>query len=216
MLIEIRRWRLWIWDSWAWEAFEQGMVLDSEAESTSYLFPQKPFWTRKLDLGLLEDADRQRVESLITGVRLRPALDLPSELALRYGFRKDVLLAAGGLLLRDHGDETHYNWKEIRNLRIRQYDRSRRDFKSLELILTDRVLNFSVRRHDGQLIRSWSGTRGHATPSAEILLGVLERWVPADRIDVTSLTDPPLHRKRVARSAFDSRQEGPPVENLAH
>jgi hypothetical protein len=188
----IWRRRLWIWGKWPWEAFEQGMVLDSEAESKSYVFPQRPFWDRKLDLGLLEDPDCERIESIIVGIRLRPSLDLPSELALRYGFRKETLLTIGGLILRDHGDETHYAWKDICNMRIRRYDRGRRDFESLEVVLPDRVVSFSVRRHDGQLIRSWSGAGGHATPTAEILLGVLERWVPKDRILVTSLSDPPL------------------------
>ena len=78
-LLAILRWRICVdargiarrrlvgWDLWPWEAFAQGEVLDSEAESTSYVLPRKPFWSRKLDLGLLEDADREQVETIIEG-----------------------------------------------------------------------------------------------------------------------------------------------------
>jgi hypothetical protein len=42
------------------------------------------------------------------------------------------------------------------------------------------------------LIRSWSGTPGCATPTGATLAGVLERLIPGDRVQITSLGDAPL------------------------
>ena len=53
---------------------------------------------RKPELGLLEDADRERVESIIDRLWVVLALKLPVELSLRYGFRKMALIARDGLL----------------------------------------------------------------------------------------------------------------------
>jgi hypothetical protein len=188
----IARRRLWIWDLWPWEQFEQGKVLDVEDESTVFLLKEKPLWARKLELALLEDADRERIESIIDRLWVRPALELPAELSLRYGFRKMALIARDGLLLRERGEELRFGWNEVKALRIRRRDHRRRDFKSLDLVLPDRIVTFSVRRDNGQLIRTWSGTDGCATPTAECLAAVLERMIPANRVLVTSLSDAPL------------------------
>jgi hypothetical protein len=187
----IARRRLIRWDFWPWDAFEQGKVRDAEAASTTYILPEKPFWARKLSLELLEDADRARVEAIIDQLRVRPALDLPDELALRYGFRKEALIAPAGLLLRNRTEETRYGWNDVRALRIRRHDHLRRDFKSLEIVLPDRVVAFSVHLHNGQLIRSWSATGGCATPTAEVLAAVLERSIAVERVQIVSLSEAP-------------------------
>jgi hypothetical protein len=152
----IARRRLFRWDLWPWEAFERGKVLDSEGESTSYLLPDKPFWARKLTLDLLEDSDCEQVASMIDRIRVRPDLDLPAELTLRYGHRKEALIAPGGLLLRDRGEETRYSWNDVQTLRIRRRDNRRRDFESLDLVLPDCFGD----RDDG-LERSRSRSSGH-------------------------------------------------------
>lgn len=188
----ISRRRLWLRDVCPWEFFEQGKVKDVEGESTSYVVPEKPFWARKLSLDVLEDSDRARVESIIDRLRVRSAFDLPVELAVRYGFRKEAIFAPGGLLLRAGDDETRYSWKEVQTVRIRRFDRRRRDFKSLEVVLPDRVVKFSVESSHGQPNRSWSGTGGLAAPTSEVLAAFLERSVPGDRIQVTSLGEVPL------------------------
>jgi hypothetical protein len=188
----IARRRFFRWDLWPWEAFEQGKVLDCEGESTSYVLPEKPFWARKLTLGLLEVPDCERVQAIIDGLWTRPTIELPAELALRFGFRKEALIAQEGLLLRDGGEELRYTWKEAQALRIRRHDRRRRDFESLEILLPDRVVRFSLRRDNGQLIRSWSTTGEEPTPTAATLAGVLTRLVPPECVHITSLNDAPL------------------------
>jgi hypothetical protein len=202
--VAVTRWRLRVgesgiarrrhfrWDLWPWEAFEQGNVLDSEGEPAAYVFPQKPFWARKLNLALLEDVDREQVEAIIAGRRLIPAVDLPTELTLKYGFRKEALIAPGGLLLREHGSESRYAWNEAQVLRIRRHGRRRRDFESLEIVFPDRVVSFAFRRKDRQLIRSWSGARGCTTPTGATLAGVLERMIPPDRVQIISMSDAPV------------------------
>jgi hypothetical protein len=186
-----RRRFIW-WDLWPWQAFEQGKVLDVEGTSNTYIHPEKPFWARKLTLDLLEESDRARVEASIEAVRVRPVLELPDDIALRYGFRKEILIAPGGLLLRDGGDETRYRWEDVRAIRIRRADHRRRDFESLEIELPDRVVTFSVRLNQGQTIRSWSATRGGKTCSAEVIAAILERFVRRDRVQIDSLDKAPL------------------------
>ena len=188
----IARRRLVRWDLWPWESFEQGKVLDAEGESASYILPEKPFWARKLRLSLLEDADQARVAAIIDRLRLRRPLELPLELAFRYGFRKDALIAPGGLLLRDRGQEVRYDWKKVETLRICRSDRHRRDFQSLEIVLPDRVVKLSLNHHQSQVIRSWSSAGGLPTPSAEVLAATLERLIPRERVRIFSLGDAPL------------------------
>ena len=189
----VARRRLIWWDLWPWQAFEHGKVLDVEGTSTTYILPEKPFWARKLTLDLLEDSDRARVEAIVEALRVRPAPLLPDELALRYGFRKEILIAPGGLLLRDGGDETRYRWAEVQAIRIRRADHRRRDFKTLEIELPDRVVTLSARLHQGQTVRSWQATRGgRTTPSAEVVAAVLERFVAPDRVQIDALDKAPL------------------------
>ena len=203
----IARRRLFAWDVWPWQAFEQGKVLDVEGTSTTYILPEKPFWARKLTLDLLDDSDRVCVEAPILALRRRPTLELPNELAVRLGFRKEVLIAPGGLLVNEAGEETRFRWAEVHALRISRFDRRRRDFKSLDVLLPDRTLTFSVRLHDGQAIRSWSAARGGETPSAEILAALLERFISRERVQVDSLNEAPLTLEQwhARRAEMDKR-----------
>ena len=190
------------WDLWSWDDFERGKVLDAEGTSTTYVLKEKPLWARKLTLELLEVSDQSRLEAIVEGLRMRPPLELPGEMALRYSFRKDAVLAPGGLLLRDRGEETRYRWQEVQSIRICRLDRRRRDFESLEIVLPDRTVLFSMRLHQGQPIRSWSATGGGKTPTAEVLAAFLGRFVPRDRLQIDSLSEAPLtHELWQARRA---------------
>ena len=126
---------------------------------------------------------------------------------LKFGFRKEVVIVPGGLFLREKGEESRYGWNEVQTLRIRRHSRIRRDFRSLDIVLPDRVVTFSARRHDGSLIRSWSGTGGHETPTAEVLAGVLEQMIRKDRVQVISMTDAPatLEEWQDRRSSLDKK-----------
>jgi hypothetical protein len=113
----------------------------AELRRSAVYVPNKPFWARKLSLDVLADGDRAQVAAIIDRLRVRRARALPFELAVRFGFRKEAMIAPGGLLVRDRGEEVRYGWKEVQTLRIRRYDRRRRDFESLEIVLPDRVVN---------------------------------------------------------------------------
>jgi hypothetical protein len=203
----LARRRLFRWDLWSWESFEQGKVVDVEGISNTYFLPEKPFWARKLNLDLVEESDRSRVESIVDGLRTRPPLELPGEMALRYGFRKEALLPPGGLLLRDSDQETRYHWQDVRSFCIRRSARFRRDFESIEIVLPDRSIEFSMRSNQGQCIRSWSATRGGKTPSAEILAAFLERFIPRDRVQIDSLNEAPstLEMWQARRAKMEKR-----------
>jgi hypothetical protein len=188
--------RLLGWDLWPWEAFEQGRVLEGDDPSTSYVCREKPWWARKLSLGLLEPDDREKIVGMIQRVWVRPpAPSLPAELHIRFvfsfGFRKEAFIAPEGLLLRDRGEETRYAWREVRVLRIRRRYRDRQDFESVEIDLSDQTIAFRVSWQHGQAVRSWTGVRGSPAPSPAVLVGVLERYVPSDRVQVTSLCEAP-------------------------
>ncbi len=196
------------WDLWPWEHFKQGKVLDVEGTSTTYILKEKPFWARKLTLELLDDEDQSRLEAIVEGLRMRPPLELPGEMAVRFGFRKEVMLTPGGLLLRDRGEETRYRWQQVQSIRISRLDHSRRDFESIEIVLPDRTLTFSVRLNDhGHSIRSWSATGGGKTPSAEILAAFLQRFSPHDRVQIDSLSEAPftLDQWRARRAVMDKK-----------
>ena len=187
----IARRRLFGWDLWPWHLFEQGKVLEAEAAGATYVLPEKPFWARTLDLNLLEEADRARVEAIIDRLHVRRAPELPGELALRYDFRKEAVISRGGVLLRDRGVETRFGWKEVQTVRIRRRDERRRDFETLEIVLPDRTVTFSARREKGNLIRSWSATPGSKSPTAAVLAAVIERSIPRERIQIDSWTEAP-------------------------
>jgi hypothetical protein len=187
----ISRRRLIGWDLWPWQTFALGRVLDAENSSGSFILPEKRLWNRKLSIALIDDDDCLRVQAMIDQVRVRSEPTLPGELRLRSGFRQQFVIDPGCLVVRDRKEECRYGWNEVELLRIRRRTRTRRDFSSLELVLPGRVVQFSVRHHQGQMIRSWSGLDGSPTPSAEVLSGVLERCVSPDRVQVTALDESP-------------------------
>ncbi len=187
----IARRRLFGWELWPWASFEQGKVLDVEGRPTTYFLPEKPFWARKLSLELLDDNDRAQIEAVIDRLRVRPALPLPSDVAFRYDFRKEAVVSPGGILVRERGEETRDDWKQVNTLRIVRQERRRRDFQSLEIVLPDRVVKLSLNRNRGE-IRSSSASRDVPVPDAESLAAFLERFVPHERIRIVSLRDAPL------------------------
>jgi hypothetical protein len=188
----IARRRLFGWDLWPWEAFEQGRVLEVEDSSTSFICREKPFWARKLSLGGLNEEVQEDLLRTIQSLFVRPpAPSLPADLHIRFAFRKDALIAREGLLVRNRGEETRYAWREVQMLRIRRRYRARNDFSSLEIVLPDQTITLRVSHPNGQTARSWSGMRGSPSPTPAIVAGVLERYVPSDRIQVTALREPP-------------------------
>jgi hypothetical protein len=188
----IWRRRLLGWDLWPWEAFEEGRVIEGEDESTSFICREKPFWARKLSLGLLEEEVQEDLLHIIQSFFVRPpSVPLPADLHIRFAFRKDALIAREGLLVRNRGEETRYAWREVQVLRIRRRYRARNDFSSLEIVLPDQTITLRVSHPNGQTARSWSGVRGSPSPTPAIVAGVLERYVPGDRIQVTALREPP-------------------------
>ena len=132
-------------------AFEQGKVLDVEGgiddvhprrKSRSGL-ASSPWICSKTRIGLSS-------RLVIDRLRVRPALDLPAEVAFRYGFRKEALISPGGLLVRDRrrGNPLPLG-KRSRPCAFVRRDRRRRDFESLEIVLPDRVVKFSLIHNRG-------------------------------------------------------------------
>jgi hypothetical protein len=188
----IWRRRLIGWDLWPWEAFEEGRVLEGEDASTAYILREKPFWARKLSVELLAEDDQRRIVDIIRQVFARPTDPAPPvELTIRFGFRKEAYIAQECLLIRARGEVTRYGWKEIQLLRIRRRYRDRRDFSSLVIVLPDQTITLRLSHQNGQATRSWLGARGSPTPSPALVAGILERYVPSDRVLVTALREPP-------------------------
>ena len=188
----IWRRRLLGWDFWPWDAFKEGRVLVGEDAATTYIFREKPFWARKLSLELLAPDDQRRIVDIIRHVLVGPPEPAPPvELTIRFGFKKEAYIARECLLIRNRGEVTRYAWKEIQSLRIRRQYHDRRDFSSLEIVLPDQTITLRLIHQNGQASRSWSGARGSSTPSPDVVAGILERYVPADRVLVTALREPP-------------------------
>jgi hypothetical protein len=211
----IWRRRLLGWDLWPWEAFAEGRVSEGEDSSTTFIFREKPFWARKMSLELLAEDDQRRILDLIRHVLVRPPEPvLPVELTILFGFRKEAYIARESLLIRNRGEVTRYAWKEIQSLRIRRRYHDRHDFSSLEIVLPDQIITLRLIHQNGQASRSWSGARGSPTPSPAIVAGIFERYVPADRVLVTALREPPRTMAEWQDRRALLEQKGRDLKNL--
>jgi hypothetical protein len=204
----IARRRLLGWDLWPWDAFEQSRVLDGEDDGAAYLLPEKPRWSRKLSLDLLDPDDHRLVADILGRIRVRPpAPAAPGEVHVRYGFGREAFIGPRELILVGSGEARSYAWDAVRLLRIRRRDHDRLDFSSLEIELPDQTVAFRITHQHGQAIRSWSTPRGSDPTGPEVLAEALARYVPTDRVLISALSGPPRTRAEwlARRAQFEKR-----------
>jgi hypothetical protein len=188
----ISRRRLFAWHLYSWDEFASGRVRDG-IDASTYEFPDRYPWDRKLSIGLIAEDERSAIREMIRGVWVcPPEPEVPAELSISFYFRKTARFGREGLTIGHRGKEVSYAWGDVRAVRIRRVERDRRDFSSLELELPDQVVTLRVINQHGRANRSWSGFRGEPNPEPAAITAVIQQYVPDDRILVTSLSEPPL------------------------
>jgi hypothetical protein len=179
-------WRrcLFRWDLWPWSAFVTGAVRAGTSKD-NWVYPAKPWHSRYLLLEFLAEAHRNALAERIRQVWRPAALSLPEEIDVRYGMGNRLALSRWGMRFRRRGSdqERFYRWYEVVQMRVTRVDHTRRGFRTLELELPRPAV--PIRLGDQRGRRNWRGA------DAEVILAYLQRYVPADRIQLTALTGPP-------------------------
>ena len=67
----VSRRRLFAWHLYPWEEFASGRVREG-IDTSTYLFPTRHFWDRKLNIGLVADDDRSAIKEMIRRILVRP------------------------------------------------------------------------------------------------------------------------------------------------
>jgi hypothetical protein len=188
--------RFFRWDLWPWEAFATGAVRAGTSKD-SWVDPARPWHSRYLLLEFLAEADRAAVAERVRQVWTPAALPLPEEVEVRYGLGDRLALSRRGIVFRRRGSDQDrfYRWYEVVQVRVTRVDHTRRDFRTLELVLPREAS--PVRLRFQQFSRSWQG------PDAEVVLAFLQQHVPAERVQVTALSGPPRDRAEADRRLAD-------------
>ncbi|MFO0809532.1 MAG: hypothetical protein U0746_12975 [Gemmataceae bacterium] len=187
------------WDVWPWEAFAAGAIRQGTGRD-SYVYPAKSWWYRYLHLEFLAPADREAVARRIRDVWRPPPLDLPDEITARFGlFRRLTLSSEGVRLARGRRVEGRYDWADVARVSVQRLDHTRRDCRELTLTMAgrDQPVRLVTLRRD----RNWNGA------DADVVVALLQKYVPADRFELTALYGPPLSVAEVdRREALVDRQ----------
>jgi len=186
---------LWRWDIWTWADISSGRIEKRDAYALSD--PERPWWRRSFELGYMAPKDIAQAIKLVNAhYRLPAAAPLPDNLKIRFGnfLCRSARFDAKGVRLRGIKETREYPWSEVRRLHIVRMDPLRRDFRSLEMTLPDQDLEW-------RKSAAWCG----ATP--EVLCGVLERCVPADRIDEDVVGEPFAKRIDIEKQLASVRSQ---------
>jgi hypothetical protein len=184
--------RLFRWDLWPWEAFASGKV-EPGTYCDSFVFSGKPWWHRYLFLEFLEKGERQAVGRLLRDLLTPALIEVPESLKLNYGFRKWLVLSSGGIRYgwNKQSARNLHLWDEVRQVRVKRLDHSRRDFHHLELDLGESAPPTILRIFKGS--PTWKGA------DADVILALLERHVDPQRFEFTALTGPPRDAEECKR-----------------
>jgi hypothetical protein len=179
---EYGRWHLWSWEAFAGGDIRVGSELDS------FVDPNKPWWSRKLGLGLLADADRAVVAQAINEVWKPPEpLPLPTDIVLRGWFPpgRYLHLTKEGIAIAWNRQELSemYTWQQVARIQVVRLRHDRQDFRSLDLFLDGRKRPLRLGLKHGN--PNWTG------PAAEVIVRYLQERASADRFELRAVKGPP-------------------------
>ena len=157
--------------------------------------PSRPWWRRKLDLGLLgRDDRRQVIQAINAHYRLPDAPVVPESLSIRYRFNREATFEPAGIRHVVAGVTHVYGWHAVCGVMIERHDAVRRDFRTLDIELADPPTTIELWMHGTN--PSWRGA------TAEELSEFISRHAPAERIEIAIDGDyaatPRLAEKRLA------------------
>jgi len=168
----VARRRLWRWDLWPWEAFQDGRIRKG-ASFYRFTWPDKrPWCDRTLSLELLDDSDRDALRELCGRLCVAPpAPEAPDAITLRFGLSGWARFTPEGIFVDKQGFKPDYPWSDVTALRIVRLEHDRHDFHRVEIELPDRTIKLF--RHKGN--PTWRGAEAAA------IAALLRLRVPAER-----------------------------------
>ncbi len=176
--ISRRRWSGW--DHWSWEEFASGRFQLGNRGLTFRDTRALWFRTRRLDLGWLDQHDREQVWRWIELVWIPSPTVTPDEISLNL-FGTDVRCTSRGMTVVRGRLSTDYSWDDVESLRIIRNHHRNDDFRWLILEVSDWEMR--LRCHQGS--QRWRG------PDAETIARFLTRHVSDDRMLICATLDPP-------------------------
>lgn len=192
-----RRW-YGVWHFWSWAEFAGGTV-EQGLGLWSYVNPQRPWYSRSLDLGLLPEVDQETIAQWIARIWIRPVVSPTLDevsIHLNWPDSRRIVLSVKGILVRSRRTEEMVFWSAVRGVTVWRLTAERSGFHELKIDLEGRGLTLRQFQHQGQDCRNWTG------PNAEAVAAVLQRSISADRLKIYSLCGPPRDLKEL-----DARQQ---------
>jgi len=177
---------LWWWDLWPWEVFTDGHVHQGIGQY-HYLLSNRPWWSRKVDLGVLDDLDAKSLDELIRRIWQPPSpAPFRDSLTIRLSWpdSRQVVFNPDRIIISRGVQEHEYRWQDVPRVVIWRLEAGRCDFRELHLHFTDQKLHLRRRLHQGSEVVNWKGV------SAETLAAAIVEWGNAKRVADYSLTGP--------------------------
>ncbi len=182
--ISRRRWCGW--DHWPWEEFAHGRFQVGRSSLAFVDARAAWFCPRRLDLGLLAQADKEQVLRWIERVWVPPPIEVPEEISLTY-LGTSVHCTTAGIAVTRGRKTADYSWGDVESLQIVRDHHRDDDFRWLTL----KVPDWEMRLRCNQGSSRWLG------PDAETVSRFLTAHVSDDRLLMCARLDPP----RSAREA---------------
>ena len=158
--------RLFGWDLWSWDDIAAGRI--QKGPPFVLIDPRRPWGRRKLSMQSMTPTDRNWISDRInTLYRLPAPPELPESVEVQtVPLAKKMRLDADGLQMMHKRQWLRYTWSDVRRVRITRAEPLRRDYVRLLIVLPDREIHLA------------RGVR------PEVVSTFVERYAPADRIDV--------------------------------
>ncbi len=151
---------LWHWDLWSWDSFTSGKVRRG-AGLCDYLDPNRSWWRKRLDLGLLEESDAAAINALIKHV-WTPSLSEPVPETLKFELKwpdkRVVQINSEHITVTKKGESVSYRWGEVVTIEIWRLESDRPDFREFRLLLPDQEIKLLRFNNHGEEYRTWEGS----------------------------------------------------------
>jgi hypothetical protein len=151
---------LWQWDLWSWDSFTAGEVRRG-AGLCDYVDPNRPWWRKRLELGLLEESDAAAINELIKRVwtpsLLKPVPETP-KFELKWPDKRVVQINNEHVTVTKKGESISYRWDEVVNIEIWRLESDRPDFREFRLLLPDQEIKLLRFNNHGEEYRTWVGS----------------------------------------------------------
>jgi len=203
----IWRRRIFRWDPWPWTAFAEGKIEDALA-TDCFLFPEKPWYWRRLNLGVFPERKRSLIRDQIRRFRQWREIKLPEEVTIDFDWRRHARFTPAGVYLwRERKEPRFVPWSDIGPIKLRRLDHDRRDFRWLQfrpagsrwhIVLLHGGNQGSYWQHPSYVFFAEGGTRWQGA-SAEVLAAFLEKHVPPEQLHIDVLRGPPASRAECER-----------------